>query len=185
MRIFQTQQKKPRPAFTDRGFIMCFGYDLVAAGRTSFAFLGLVDLQGAATELFAVQGLHGLEGVSVVHLDEAETAEAAGLTVVDELDGQDFAVLGENVAQVILRGAEGDVTDIDRLRHAIKLLKESSKKLSPITPEQIASGQRVQMSLTSSAQERSKALKPQNLKIFSAQAIFFSCLPRSPEFHYN
>ena len=113
-------------------------------GRTSFALLSLVDLLGAAAELFAIEGLHGLQGSGVVHFHEAEAAEATGLTVIDELHGVNFTVLGENVAEIIFGGAESDVTDVNRLRLAIKLLKKTAKSVL-IEPEQKASGQPVPM----------------------------------------
>jgi len=97
---------------------------LVVATGAGLTLLGLVDPESATADFLAVEGVDGLLGGGVVHLHEAESAEAAGLAVVDELHGQDFAVLAEQVAKIFLRGAERNVADVDRLRHAIKLLKK-------------------------------------------------------------
>ena len=91
-----------------------------AAATAVLAGTGLVHLQGAATHLRAVEGLDGSLGVLGGHLDETEAAGAAGLAIVDQADALDLAVGGEEVAQLVLGGGVGQITDVD-LRQFVTL----------------------------------------------------------------
>ena len=66
-----------------------------AAATTARFVLRFVDLERAATEIAAVQRLHGLLRIRVRHFYEAETARLAGIAIVDQCDFLDSAVLGE------------------------------------------------------------------------------------------
>ena len=56
----------------------------LGGAEAAVATLGLVDLEGPASEVRAVERAHGLVGGCVVHLDEGEAARAAGLAVHDD-----------------------------------------------------------------------------------------------------
>src|SRR5205085_9276040 len=78
------------------------------AGGALLARAGLVDRQGAALEHGAVEVLDG--GLAALaHLDEAEAARAARLTVLDDLGARHAAELAERLAEVVGGGAEGEV----------------------------------------------------------------------------
>src|SRR5262249_35282021 len=78
------------------------------------AGLGLVDSQGAAADLLAVEGADRLVA-AVGHLDEAEAARTAGFAVGDDLGTGHGAVLREQLAQVVGGRLEGQVADVDVL----------------------------------------------------------------------
>src|SRR5207247_8178031 len=87
-----------------------------AGARPLLAGLGLVDLQGAALDLGAVQGGDG--GVAALaHLDEAEAARAAGVAVGRHLGAGHRAVVGEPAAEVVRGGGVGEVPHINVLAH--------------------------------------------------------------------
>src|SRR5439155_17278147 len=90
---------------------------VAAAAGALLAGLRLVDGQGTALELGAVQVADGLLG-PFGHLDEAEAARAAGLPVRDNLGTGDLAVLAEGFAKVVRGGLEGKVPDVQILAHA-------------------------------------------------------------------
>src|SRR5205085_2489944 len=84
--------------------------------RPLLARLGLVDRQGAAVELGAVEGLDGRLG-AVAHLHEAEAPAAAGLAVGDDLRPLHGAVLAEGRLQVRGGRLERQVAHVNVLRH--------------------------------------------------------------------
>src|SRR5262249_13266105 len=77
---------------------------------------GLVDGQGTALELLAVEGRDRLVG-AVGHLHETEAAGAAGLAVADHLGPGHGAVLAEHLRQVVGGGREGQVAHVQVLAH--------------------------------------------------------------------
>src|SRR5262249_11303937 len=89
-----------------------------AATATLLARLGLVDGQGAAVDLRAVQRGDGLVAAAG-HLDEAEAARAAGLAVGRHLGPRHLAKRLEELAEVLLRRLEGEVADVDVLAHRL------------------------------------------------------------------
>src|SRR5262249_24519658 len=89
------------------------------AARPLFAGLGLVDGQGPAADILAVEGGDGLLA-PLAHLHEAEAPRAAGVPVADDLGAGDRAVRREQLAQVVGGGLEGQVADVDvLLAHAL------------------------------------------------------------------
>ena len=79
----------------------------------TLAVLRFVHLQRAALEVLAVQRLHGARGIRIGHLDEAEAAGTAGVTIVDQGDLVDRAVRGEQLAHGIFGGGKGEVSNVE------------------------------------------------------------------------
>jgi len=76
--------------------------------------VGGVDAQLTAAHVGAVHSAAGgVDAAGVGELDKAEALGSAGLTVLDDLDRLDGAVAGEGVAEFLLGGPPGDVTDED------------------------------------------------------------------------
>lgn len=89
----------------------------VAAGLV----FSLVDAELPSHEFEAIEGINRLLGLIVVrHLDKAESLRLAGVAVDDDVDRRDLAVLGEQVAKLILGGAVIHVADINLLGHSEK-----------------------------------------------------------------
>ena len=90
-----------------------------AATRTSATAAGaglvlsLVDAQLTTTHVVAVQALDGPGRIGLAHLDEPESAGAAGLTIGRQRHGLDSPVLREQRANVRLAGAERQIAYID------------------------------------------------------------------------
>lgn len=87
---------------------------------TVFTRLGLVDLQGAPLDLGAVQSRDGLVA-AFAHLDEAETARAAGFAVGSDLGAGDSTMRREPLAEVVGGGAEGKIPYVNVLAHLVLL----------------------------------------------------------------
>src|SRR5438132_7827625 len=93
----------------------------VAAGPgTVLPRLGLVDRQGPALKLGAVELLDGLLA-TLAHLDKAEPAGAAGFPIVDDLGPAHGPVRAEQLKQVVRGGFEGEVSDVNLLAHGLPL----------------------------------------------------------------
>src|SRR5688572_19372899 len=86
--------------------------------RPVLAGPGLVHGQRAALEVGAVHGGDRRLG-PVRHLDEREPAAPAGLPVRHHLGANHGPVLTECFGQVLVRGLERDVSDIQLLTHAL------------------------------------------------------------------
>src|SRR5262249_31788397 len=78
----------------------------------------LVDRQGAALELGAVEGLDGLV-TTLGHLDEAEAAGAAGLAVGHDLGPGDGAEAAERLPEGVAGGGERQGADAQVLAHLV------------------------------------------------------------------
>ena len=89
-------------------------------------FLGLVDSQRTATHLEAVRLLNRVLRLACRHVHERKTAGAAGLAIVDELDGFDFAVALEQATNFVFRRGEWQVANVDR-RHSTSLTNSARK----------------------------------------------------------
>jgi hypothetical protein len=83
-----------------------------ATTATILARPGLVDGQVSALEVLAVQRGDGLRP-ALAHLHEAEATRAARLAVGGDLGAVHGAVLAEELDQVVRRGGEGEVPDVD------------------------------------------------------------------------
>src|SRR5687767_11384504 len=93
-----------------------------------FAGPGLVDCQGSALELLAVERLNGLLGLGVVlHLDEAEAPRPAGLPIGNHLGARHHAMLLEESQQVVGACVPHQVADVNILRHLQKPLGAAKK----------------------------------------------------------
>ena len=106
---------KKKPLWIQRLFLweIC---GLPAAGRGA-TFFSLVDTQGAAAEINAVQGFNGLGGVGFVHFDKAKATGTARFAVHDELDGKGIAVRGKKGFNAFLGSGKGQVADINGNSH--------------------------------------------------------------------
>src|ERR1039458_29350 len=99
-----------------------------AAATTRAGLLGarLVDAEGAAFELLAVQGAHGLLAVGIGHLDEAETLGLAGIAVGDDAGRLDRAVRLEDRAERVVVDGVGEVSDVEL--HGMRVLRSRSEE---------------------------------------------------------
>src|SRR5262249_21390394 len=88
------------------------------AAATASLWLGLVDGQGAAVHLLAVEGGDGGLGLLVrLHLDEGEALGLPRVTVRDDLGRLHPAVLPEQLLQVAGGDGVGQVADIKLFPH--------------------------------------------------------------------
>src|SRR5206468_7433871 len=88
------------------------------AAAALLARLGLVDCQGSALDVFAVQRLNGRLGLLVrLHLHEAEPLRPASVAVHDDLRGLHRAVRREHLFERAVRNLVGKVTHIQLLAH--------------------------------------------------------------------
>src|SRR5262249_49814302 len=76
-----------------------------------------IDAQIAAAENGTVERGDSSIRVVVIHLDETESAGTAGLTIADQADRFDSAVLLEQLADLILGRAERQIADVEFLGH--------------------------------------------------------------------
>ena len=82
-------------------------------GWAFFTWAGFVDCEGATHPVFAVEFFDGsFHAFTGAHGDEAETARAAAVTVHDDCDFCDFAVLAEEFADVEFGRVEGKIPDV-------------------------------------------------------------------------
>jgi hypothetical protein len=89
-----------------------------AAEAPFLAGAGLVDGEGAAIVLLAVEGLNGCLGFVVVrHLDEPETFTAAGVAIVDHLGRKNLAVLAKQLLEFRAIHLVAQVPDVQLLSH--------------------------------------------------------------------
>ena len=83
-----------------------------AATAGTLTILRLIDLEGAAVEVRAVQRLHRTRRIGVRHLDETETARAARVTVGDQGDLLNGSVLREQSPNRFFGRRKGQVSNI-------------------------------------------------------------------------
>jgi hypothetical protein len=96
-----------------------------AAATTAGAglVLRLIDAQCATAEILAVYSLDGTSGIRLAHLDEAETAWAAGLAVIGEGNRLYGAVCSKQRTDVVFSCGERQVAYIN-LGHVTLLSDE-------------------------------------------------------------
>ena len=81
---------------------------------SSLPFVSLVDAQGSALVILAVERAHsGLAFGFVRHFDEREAAGSAGEAISNDADTRDRAVLAEQVTQALLGRLETQITHVD------------------------------------------------------------------------
>jgi len=85
----------------------------VAAATAARFVLCLVHLQRAATEILAVETLHGLGRIAAGHLDKSEASGASCLAIVYQRDRLDGAVFGEQRTQRVFARRERKISDIE------------------------------------------------------------------------
>jgi hypothetical protein len=88
-----------------------------AATAAVLAGLGLVDREGSTTKGGAIQRGDGLV-CAVGHFDETEAARLAGIPIRDDLGAGHAAKATEGLAEVVRRGVEGKVANVNVLAHA-------------------------------------------------------------------
>src|SRR5262245_30833362 len=113
----------------------CTGLPPAAAAASARArWLGQLDLQQTAVELMAVEAgdrLAGLLGRG--HLDEAEAARLACVTIGHDGGGFDGADLAEQVSQGVCRRRERDAADEEFMSHGALLRISRSVGTGPGT----------------------------------------------------
>src|SRR5579862_9404293 len=112
------RHRRPAPGLQPIGLPALRGAATAVATTAAGALLGLVHAQRTTTEVLAVEALDGLRGIGARHLNETETARAAGVAVGDDAHGLDGAVLSKQLAHFGVGSGERQVANID-LRHAI------------------------------------------------------------------
>src|SRR6185369_12430712 len=102
------------PGRVRRAELVAVASPAVAAATAAVLLrLGLVDAEGAAVVLAAVEGAHRLLGVAVGHLDEAEALRGAGVAIGDDARGVDAAVgLEEGAEGAVVHGI-GQIADVE------------------------------------------------------------------------
>jgi hypothetical protein len=89
-----------------------------SAARTILAGTGLVDGEGPAAVLLAVQGRDGGLGFFIgSHLDETESLAAPGVAIVDDLRRDDRAVRTKQLFQLGAIDLIAQVADVQLLTH--------------------------------------------------------------------
>jgi hypothetical protein len=67
--------------------------------------VSLVDVDGPAVKVGLVESLDGLVAIVIVHLNETETAGAAGVAIHNDIGRCDVAVLGEHFDEIVVTNA--------------------------------------------------------------------------------
>ena len=84
-----------------------------AAAGPFFARAGLIDRQGAALPIFAIQSQdRGLGPFFGIHSSEREAARPSGDSIHDDIDLVHRAVYGKHGAQVVLGGIKGKIPNV-------------------------------------------------------------------------
>src|SRR5262249_21760019 len=87
-----------------------------AAPRTStgaIAILSLVDLEGAAFEVLAVQRLHGAGRIGVRHFHKAETARAPRVAIGDQRNLFNASMCREQSAHTLFSCRERKISHVE------------------------------------------------------------------------
>jgi len=79
--------------------------------------LCLVNAQVASTEVLAIQRLDRVLRSLILHLHETEAARAASLAIDEEVAGDHFAVLREQLRHFFFGRGEGKIPYVDPLAH--------------------------------------------------------------------
>ena len=82
-----------------------------ATSTAALTGLGFIHLEGAAPKVLAIERLHGARGIRIRHFDESKSARAAGITVRDERQRLDRAVLGEKGPDSVFGRGERQIAD--------------------------------------------------------------------------
>jgi hypothetical protein len=79
----------------------------------ALTLLGFVDLECAPVHVLAVQCLHGARGLGIRHLDETESARAAGIAIGDQGDFLDRAVWREQRTHRVFGRGERKISNVE------------------------------------------------------------------------
>ena len=82
-----------------------------ATAAAALTRLGLVDFKAATLEVGAVQRRHGAGGIGIGHFHEAEATRTTGLTIGDQGDFLDRAMLLEQGADRLFSCREGKISN--------------------------------------------------------------------------
>src|SRR5689334_13570810 len=86
--------------------------------------LRFVDTKRTAVEDGAVQLVDRLAGAGCVgHRDEPEAARAAALPIHRDGDLDDAAALAEQITEAVLRGAVGQIPNVQTIAHDLSLFR--------------------------------------------------------------
>src|SRR5215471_9960965 len=85
-----------------------------SAGAAVGLGASFVDVEGAAIEVLAVEGVDGVVGFRVVrHFDECESARLTRIAIPDDVDIVHAAVRLERRTKSVFGGPEAEITDKD------------------------------------------------------------------------
>ena len=73
----------------------------------------LIDLEGSATQVGAVEGFNGLVAVFISDFNETEATGAAGFSIEDDTSALDGAKLTEEIGEFLVASREGEVAHVD------------------------------------------------------------------------
>jgi hypothetical protein len=84
------------------------------SSRTILAGTCLIDRQVATLKVLAFKGCDGCVALlGIAHGDKAESAGTTGFTIGDESDFCRLAVLGEEIAEILISGVKGKITYVE------------------------------------------------------------------------
>jgi len=101
------------------------------ATATILARPRLVHTQCPAVHVVTIERRDRLGGVFLAHLNKAKAARALGFAVERQRAGEDFAVCGEQRAQVLLARTERQIPNVDFLRQRLTLLAGRRRRYPP------------------------------------------------------
>ena len=101
------------------------------ATATILARPRLVHAQGPAVHVVTIERRDRLGGVFLAHLNKAKAARALGFAVERQRAGEDFAVCGEQRAQVLLARTVRQIPNVDFLRQRLTLLAGRRRPYPP------------------------------------------------------
>ena len=82
-----------------------------ATPTAAFAGFGFVHLESTAPKVLAIERLHGARSIRVRHFDESKPTRAPGITIGDERQRLDRAVLRKQGANSVFGRGEGQIAD--------------------------------------------------------------------------
>ena len=140
--------------------------------RTGRALTGLVDRQGPAIDLLAVEGRDGrLQTFVGLHFHETEAARTAGLAIRDHLGASHGAVSSKHRLQVSRRGGPGEVSHVNLPGHKKLNLKDSG------------TGSKTQSTQTTIAEAQTAVpVRTGECRRESVELVRCSILPCSPQY---
>jgi hypothetical protein len=92
---------------------------LTTTGLPSWRFAGFrfIHPDSSTIHLLPVERRDSLSGALIVHLDEGKTARFTGVSIHDEIDRIDFAVLLKQFADLLLGSTRREISNVNALSH--------------------------------------------------------------------